>query len=75
MTCRYCGQEIRSAGSFLTSNFGQQCNASPNKKHIAVSDGVHCVYCGKETRATSGGLVTYFGQNCSASPNNKHMLQ
>lgn len=75
MQCRYCGREVKPIGTGLTTSYGPQCNPSPTKKHLCLSDGIHCVYCGRETRTMGGQLTTSYGQRCHQSPTGKHVLQ
>ena len=75
MKCRYCGREVKPIGTGLTISYGLQCNPSPTKKHLCLSDGIHCVYCGRETRTMGGQLTTSYGQRRHQSPTGKHVLQ
>ena len=75
MKCRYCGQEVRTAGTQLISTYGQACKTSPTGKHVIISDGVCCVYCGHETRTVGNRLITTHGDRCRASPSGTHLLQ
>ena len=75
MQCRYCGREVKTIGTGLTTSYGQQCNPSPIKKHVCLSDGIHCVYCGRETHTMGGHLTTSYGQHCHQSPTGNHVLQ
>ncbi|MGP1530072.1 MAG: hypothetical protein ACTTI3_07010 [Treponema sp.] len=75
MKCRFCGKDIKPIGSGLTSSYGQLCRASPTKKHVALSDGVHCIHCGRSVKSLGNYLVTEYGQKCRESPTEKHILQ
>ncbi|EFW37179.1 hypothetical protein DWQ65_05815 [Treponema phagedenis] len=75
MKCRYCGKDVKTVGSILSSSFGQRCDPSPTKKHVLLTDGIRCVYCGRETKTVGSRLTTSFGERCSASPTGKHVLQ
>lgn len=74
MICRYCGREVKNAGTILTSTFGSICQASPTKTHVAVPDGAHCIYCGGATHSAGMVLATNFGTSCRNSPTKKHVL-
>ena len=52
--CKYCGQKFAQS----------TCTKSPNKRHIAIADGIHCVYCGAKFAQAS----------CVHSPSKRHQL-
>jgi hypothetical protein len=73
MTCKYCGRECKS-GAGLTSGGNTSCQASPNKKHVLLSDGIHCVFCGGVTKSGGSVLSVGGGTNCPYSPSRRHQL-
>lgn len=77
MICRFCGMEIKTRGPFsLASSVSEKCDASPLKKHVAISDGQHCVYCGQVVKPRGiQGLASQTGLKCPNSPTAKHSLQ
>lgn len=74
LTCKYCGKEVKNSGTRLVANTGSNCNAAPDKAHVAVPDGQHCVYCGREVKNSGTRLVANTGSSCIASPTGKHLL-
>lgn len=75
MKCKYCGQDLKSVGQRLRSNYGFVCKANGNGSHVAVSDGNNCVYCGEATKTVGQMLRTKYGERCPYSPTKKHLLQ
>ena len=75
MTCRYCGEQLKSHGATLWSKFGNTCKGSPTSKHIALAEGMLCVYCGEVLTPRNAILWSKFGMQCKNSPTKKHCLQ